>query len=386
MEDFFNEENIEYVNSGNVNAKKIDPFDPFENPTENHDYNEDYSQIVPQIEIEGCEIPNKPSKTEKKRIRHFYNIAGGGLVIHLVLTSVVANALSYIVLLIILFQKNISFSEYFSGQANDVVRDIQNSSINSAITLLTYLISNLLIFFVGIKISKISFKSLFKTTSLKISNVFQYITIGVFIQYGAGWLVSILGTFMQGADIVGNSDSLMTYTSLKSILLSVFYICIVAPITEELVCRGFVMKTFSKVSQRFGIVMSAFFFGLSHGNLSQFILAFIMGLFLGYIDIKHNSLIPSMIVHFSVNIVASVMMIITNYKSIESVEYIIVSYLLMAIVIIGLVMLIIFCKKNVFPKDTIKQKFRCKNIALTSVGTIIAAGIYIIMLFNTTFG
>ena len=63
-------------------TKPINPHNAFDNPTENPDYNDDYGKIVPQISIEGCKIPHLPSKAEKKRIRYFYNIAGGGILFH----------------------------------------------------------------------------------------------------------------------------------------------------------------------------------------------------------------------------------------------------------------------------------------------------------------
>ena len=76
-------------------TKPINPHNAFDNPTENPDYNDDYGKIVPQISIEGCKIPHLPSKAEKKRIRYFYNIAGGGILFHLVISVTLANILSF---------------------------------------------------------------------------------------------------------------------------------------------------------------------------------------------------------------------------------------------------------------------------------------------------
>ena len=384
MEDLYNK-NQSFESEGEKNIKMIDPYDPFDNPTENHEYNGNYTEIVPQIEIEGCKIPYKPSNEEKKRIKHFYNIAGGGILLHFLLTIILASSLSFIALMIIMSLKGVSFSEYLSGGANYIYQYIKNSSIEPSINLLSYLLSNLLVFFVGIKISGVKFSSLFKTTDLTIKKVIQYTLIGIFLQFGTGIIVNLIQMFVQEADVAGNSESVLNFCSSKSMLISVFYTCIVAPITEEFFYRGFVMKSFSKVSQRFGILMSAFFFGIAHLNISQFVFAFAVGIFMGFIDTKHNSLIPSILVHFACNFIGTFASVIELYFSTDSTIYNFANYFIIGLVLIGIIMLVKFCKNNTFPKATIHQCFRCKNIAFKSVGPLVSAAIYIIYTLNITF-
>ena len=95
------------------------------------------------------------------------------------------------------------------------------------------------------------------------------------------------------------------------------------------------MKTFSKVSQRFGIFISAFFFGIMHGNVAQFILAFLVGIFMGYLDVKHNSLIPSICVHFAINLMSTASGFILNYAENESALMIIFNLLIFIIFFAG---------------------------------------------------
>ena len=66
----------------------INPKNPFQNKTEFEVYNSDYGEIVPQIRLEGCEIPLLPNSREKSRIRRYYNIVGGFLLGHMALTQV----------------------------------------------------------------------------------------------------------------------------------------------------------------------------------------------------------------------------------------------------------------------------------------------------------
>lgn len=154
---------------------------------------------------------------------------------------------------------------------------------------------------------------------------------------------------------------------------------------EEFLYRGFIMKTFSKVSQRFGIFISAFFFGIMHGNVAQFILAFLVGIFMGYLDVKHNSLIPSICVHFAINLMSTASGFILNYAENESALMIIFNLLIFIIFFAGLIAFILFCRQNKLPQIHIHQQFRSLNLFLTSPAAVIAAAVYIIILMVTTF-
>ena len=365
-------------------TKPIDPHNAFDNPTENPDYNDDYGKIVPQISIEGCKIPHLPSKAEKKRIRYFYNIAGGGILFHLVISVTLANILSFAVMGVLMGINGISLSDVISGEGAKISEYMNRSSITSGITLLCYLATNLTAFFIGCKFADIEIKSLFKTQKLTGSLIVQYILAGLFIQRIAGITVAFLGNIMTQSDLIGNSD-VVKYTDPKAFIISGCYACIIAPVTEEFLYRGFIMKTFSKVSQRFGIFISAFFFGIMHGNVAQFILAFLVGIFMGYLDVKHNSLIPSICVHFAINLMSTASGFILNYAENESALMIIFNLLIFIIFFAGLIAFILFCRQNKLPKSNIHQQFRSLNLFLTSPAAVIAAAVYIIILMVTTF-
>lgn len=386
MEDILNTQNCEYIESPEGDAKPIDPSNPFSNPTENHSYNSDYSEIVPQIEIRGCKISHIPSAGEKRQIRRSYNIAGGGMLMYFLLIQIISCAIYFITAFFIMRENGIGFSE-LTGEKWDSISDyISNTSISPAITLLTYAAANLTIFFAGLKVMGMKAGSLFRTEKLRIPAALKYVLMGLFLQYGAGMIISVLGRMLQGADVVGNAMNVADYSSDKALIISAFYGCIVAPITEELVFRGFLMKSFSRVSQRFGIVMSALFFGLSHGNIAQFVLAGLLGLFMGYIDVRHNSLIPSILVHFGVNLMGVFTQLLPRLTGGTQTEiYGVITVALMAVAAVGGVFFVLFARKNIFPRATIHQQLRCRNVAATSATTVVALALYIIIMIKTTF-
>ncbi|MCQ2184149.1 MAG: CPBP family intramembrane metalloprotease [Bacteroidales bacterium] len=96
---------------------------------------------------------------------------------------------------------------------------------------------------------------------------------------------------------------IMTEGPLWSVILST---CILAPIFEEWLCRGLVLRgLLRKTSPALAIIVSALFFALIHGNIWQGFAAFSIGCLLGYVYWKTRSLKLTVLMHF-VNNAASV--------------------------------------------------------------------------------
>jgi membrane protease YdiL (CAAX protease family) len=83
---------------------------------------------------------------------------------------------------------------------------------------------------------------------------------------------------------------------------TIIMLVIAAPILEEILCRGIVLKGLLKnYAPNKAIVISALFFGLIHLNPWQALPAFLGGLFLGWTYYKTQSVIPGMIIHATIN-------------------------------------------------------------------------------------
>lgn len=71
--------------------------------------------------------------------------------------------------------------------------------------------------------------------------------------------------------------------------LSMFlYVGLGAPISEELLFRGVILRPMELYGKKFAIFASALLFGLYHGNLIQIPFAFVVGLVLGYVTVEYN--------------------------------------------------------------------------------------------------
>jgi membrane protease YdiL (CAAX protease family) len=85
-------------------------------------------------------------------------------------------------------------------------------------------------------------------------------------------------------------------------LPSYLTIGIAAPLLEEFIFRGIVLKKFLlNYSPTKAIVLSSVIFGIAHLNPWQFIGAFFMGLLIGWIYWKTKSIWPGIFIHFTNN-------------------------------------------------------------------------------------
>lgn len=90
-----------------------------------------------------------------------------------------------------------------------------------------------------------------------------------------------------------------------------FLLCLLSTVAvpalvEEYAFRGLVLGSLKRYGEGFAIVVSALLFGLMHGNFEQMPFAFLVGLALGYITVKTESLLTAIAVHATNNAVSVV--------------------------------------------------------------------------------
>lgn len=86
-------------------------------------------------------------------------------------------------------------------------------------------------------------------------------------------------------------------------ILATLATVVLAPIGEEILCRGLILYYAKKALPKFWManILQAFLFGLIHANLIQGIYAFAGGLIIGWLAERYKSLLPCMLMHFVVN-------------------------------------------------------------------------------------
>lgn len=121
-------------------------------------------------------------------------------------------------------------------------------------------------------------------------------SVGIFFQMLSIFMLcqlffTFVGIVLElGLNLTGYSaiSSLEAATS-TSVTVSMFlYATFYGPLAEEIVYRGFVLRSLQKYGNMVALVISAALFGIMHANIPQGIFAFGVGLILGYITLEYS--------------------------------------------------------------------------------------------------
>ena len=152
---------------------------------------------------------------------------------------------------------------------------------------------------------------------------------------GARLVVSAYFFFADGfkplKNSIENSSSAMPeFTYLYQIIIALFSIVIIAPFFEEVLFRGLIQNEFLKIMRPWAaIVLQAILFGIAHLALFQSSFAFAVGILLGFIYYKTNSIKAVTVFHGVFNITAPVSQVAQNISSA-------IAMLIFGLVIIGI--------------------------------------------------
>ena len=104
-----------------------------------------------------------------------------------------------------------------------------------------------------------------------------------------------------------------------NIILSFICVSIFAPLFEEWLCRGMVLRgLLTKMSPAWAIAVSALFFSVLHMNPWQALPAFLLGLLFGYVYYKTGSLKLTMLMHFTNNTMALIFSKIPSFAEADT--------------------------------------------------------------------
>lgn len=112
------------------------------------------------------------------------------------------------------------------------------------------------------------------------------------------------GIYMMCPQLLDSYIEIMENSGIGEVTLaSLLATVILAPIGEELVCRGITFRLAHKVSSRFWVAntIQALVFGVLHGNWIQGAYAFGVGMILGYIYGKYRNIWICMLMHGIIN-------------------------------------------------------------------------------------
>ncbi len=200
--------------------------------------------------------------------------------------------------LLILMATGFSYEKAVSFLTDPYIQQVLQIVISSTVFLLPFT----LVF----KFSKHKISQIVNFSSPDNKNWFAIVLMGVGFCSFANIAVSIAGSIFESFGINYEVDFGETPTGVIGITLNLLSTAVIPPLVEEFACRGIVLGYLRKYGDGFAILVSSFLFGIMHGNFQQAPFAFIIGLIMGFVTVKCNSIWPAILIHGYNNFVAVV--------------------------------------------------------------------------------
>ena len=124
-----------------------------------------------------------------------------------------------------------------------------------------------------------------------------WVGFGMLCCVGANYIMGFLIMVMNslGFDLVQMET--MDPDSPITCIANIVSTAVVPAVCEEFAMRCCALGLLKKYGKAFGVTAVSIVFGLLHGNVLQFVFAIIVGLTLGFITVKTNSILPAVFIH-----------------------------------------------------------------------------------------
>lgn len=126
---------------------------------------------------------------------------------------------------------------------------------------------------------------------------FKWVNFGVFVCLLANMLVGLIITLTNKSGYDLQTPETPKIDSIFGCVLVVISSTILPAICEEFSMRCCAMGLLRKHGKAFSIFAVSIIFGSLHGNVVQFIFAFLVGLVLAFVTVKTDSIIPAILIH-----------------------------------------------------------------------------------------
>lgn len=232
---------------------------------------------------------NEKTYNEKKKLRLDSRMVGGAFLALLVLSSLISDIFVDVLEVIGLSKTqiyNLIYDPYFS--------QLYQILVSSFIFIVPFVV-----FF---KCAKYKISNLINYSLPKSKTWFPIVLMGVGFCTFANIANSIAASFFSGFGVEYSVNFGEEPTGFYGIALSVIATAFVPALVEEFACRGVVLGALRKYGDGFAVMVSSILFGAIHGNFQQMPFAFLVGLIMGFVTVKCESIWPAMLIHFYNNL------------------------------------------------------------------------------------
>lgn len=175
---------------------------------------------------------------------------------------------------------------------------VSNEAYNFFMGYLPCILGDILAITIAYKIMNLKFK---RDLFCKNEASFKFLALGSASCIAVGMISStiyiIYSSIIEWQGLTIPSPDFTIPTETRYLVLFILYTCVIAPIFEEIIFRGFILRSMSKYGNLTATIVSSVMFSMFHFNLVQFINPVLMGIIFCFITIKSNSIKSSIIAH-----------------------------------------------------------------------------------------
>ena len=222
-------------------------------------------------------------------------------------------------------------------------------------------------------------------TPLDMRGFLFYLPCVMAVMYGGSLTGKLVGALFGGfndviADIVSDVHPLST-------LLSAV---IIAPVAEELFFRKALIDRLSLFHPMDAILLSGLLFGLMHGNLTQFLYAFPLGVLLGIIYWRTKNIRYTILLHVAVNTLGGLFPVLLGqipsasglWQGVSTLLTMLYASAVVGLAVVGVIFLIRF-RRRFLPVESPLP--RCRKPFYLNVGWFIACAVFTAMFIYIEF-
>ena len=179
-------------------------------------------------------------------------------------------------------------------------------------------------------------------TPLSLKKLLFYFPCAFVLMYAGALLGTLIGMLFKN----GLSDVVEQAIGSVDIWVSALCAGIIGPVAEELFFRKAMIDRLSKYHPIDAILFSAVLFALIHGNLTQFLYAFPLGVLLGIIYYRTQNIGYTILLHIAINLIGGVVPqlvmggIAVLPESMNTLVTFVYSQIIIVICVVGLIFLI----------------------------------------------
>lgn len=290
-------------------------------------------------------MPYIPQPPLKSLIKKCYNWSCAALLFQFL----IANTITIIATMIIMIPKAIEFT--LAGvtdpaEMTELLNGVISPTALIVINAIAFLVANPVSYLISNAATKRTLKAkIFGKIRLSAADSVLFVVSILGLQGLSMMIQMVVMNLTKTSGINETTASMMSFSDdiFKNVVIVIYFVFIAA-ITEELLCRGMVMKLLSPANKTFALIASSLLFGIMHGNFNQMFNGFLLGLVLGYAAMKSKSILLPIICHMAANTNAMVLSFL-EYKLGEKAVSIEMIYSVVLIVI-GIISVILLLKRN----------------------------------------